>query len=59
MKTLLDRSPEFVDAWEAREVHDGRAKTLWLPGSDGGVAYTAYVTIDGTTGQRLIALERT
>ncbi|MFX4287769.1 helix-turn-helix domain-containing protein [Janibacter sp. G349] len=56
---LLDRSSEFVDAWEAREVHDGRAKTLWLPGRDGGVAYTAYVTIDGMNGQRLIALERT
>ncbi|MGE9809245.1 helix-turn-helix transcriptional regulator [Janibacter sp. G1551] len=54
VQSLLRRSPEFVSAWEAGEVHDGRAKSIWLPGSG---AHQAHVTIDEPTGQRLIALE--
>lgn len=54
---LLQHSSEFTTAWQAREVHDGRDKVIWLPSPTGPRPYRAHVTIDQGTGQRLLALQ--
>lgn len=53
---LLERSPEFRRAWSTHQVHDGRAKRIWIP-SAGGSSLAAHVTVDEHTRQRLMAFE--
>ena len=53
---LMAASEEFLHAWNAQHVFDGRDKQIWTAAADKS-ALQAHVTVDNHSNQRLVAFE--